>query len=464
MFCVLITLFVGLQSAPAHSTTAAEARMPHVLVFSRTAGFRHSSIEAGVEAVQGLGGETYVIEHTEDPTWFTPQRLAKYDSVVFLNTTQDVLDAEQQQAFMDWYRDEGGYVGVHAAADTEYDWPWYGQLMGAYFKSHPQVQPADIVLEDRTHPAMQHLPAIWTCTDEWYDYRRSPREDVHVLARMDHDTYDGEGMDGDHPIVWCHAFDGGTAFYTGRGHTDESFDEPAFLEHLDRAIQWTIDDGWIDLVPESGTTGWVHADGWSSVAGVNPAEGTPPTFAVDVAASAHRVLVNTAGGKTWDLVSGIECGDAEIHLDFMVPEGSNSGVYVQGRYEIQIFDSHEQVAPQHNHCGGIYERWDEDRSPKGFEGHPPRVNAAGEPYTWQTYDIVFRAPRFDADGAKTENARFVRVEHNGQLIHENVELTGPTRAGFDGEVTAGPLRLQGDHGPIAYRNIRIRRVSDPAAE
>ena len=372
----------------------------------------------------------------------------------------DVLDEQQQQAFVDWYRKGGGYVGIHAAADTEYEWPWYGQLMGAYFKSHPHVQPADIILEDRTHPSMQHLPAIWTCTDEWYDYRASPRGNVHVLARMDHESYEGEQMEGDHPMVWCHSFDGGTAFYTGRGHTDESFSEPAFMEHLRGAIQWTIDDGWIELIPETGTGGWAQADGWLNVAGVKPAKGAPPTFAVDdaAAASANRVLVNTAGGKTWDLVSDIECGDVEIHLEFMVPDGSNSGVYVQGRYEIQIFDSHEEASPQHNHCGGVYQRWDEERSPKGFEGHPPQVNAAREPYTWQTYDIVFRAPRFDADGAKIENARFIRVEHNGQLIHENVELTGPTRAGFDGEVTTGPLRLQGDHGPIAYRNVRVRRL------
>jgi hypothetical protein len=148
----------------------------------------------------------------------------------------------------------------------------------------------------------------------------------------------------------------------------------------------------------------------------------------------------------------------ELHLEFMVPAGGNSGVYVQGRYEIQILDSAGKTALNAGDCGGVYQRWDDARDPKGFEGTPPSVNAAKPAGQWQSYDIVFRAPTFDSDGNKLTNARLDRVMHNGVLIHEDVELTGPTRGGSEPEIAQGPIRLQGDHGAIAYRNIRVRRL------
>ncbi len=464
---MLILVAAGLLQAETHVAVTSE---PQVLVFSRTAGFRHGSIEPGVKAMQSLGGDAFTVEHTEDPGRFTHDGLASFDAVVFLNTTMDVLDDAQQQAFAGWYRDGGGYVGIHAAADTEYDWPWYGQLMGAWFMSHPSVQEADIVVEDRTHPAMSHLPATWTCTDEWYDYRASPRGSVHVLARMDHDSYEGEQMEGDHPVIWCQVFDGGTAFYTGRGHTDESFAEPAFREHLRQAILWVIDDGWIELVPEQDLgQAWRQASGWINVHQVMPHESNPRDFHSGAASESKAVkspgvLVNHGEDHRGDLVSAFEHGDAEVHVEFMVPEGSNSGVYLQGRYEIQILDSHGKAEPRHDDCGGIYQRWDESREPHGYEGTPPRVNAARRPFQWQSYDIIFRAPRFDAEGVKISNARFERVVHNGQVLHEDVELSGPTRGGFADEVPVGPLRLQGDHGPVAYRNVRIRPLGSAVSD
>jgi hypothetical protein len=161
-------------------------------------------------------------------------------------------------------------------------------------------------------------------------------------------------------------------------------------------------------------------------------------------------------GRTNHLVTQAEYGDVRLTVDFMLPKDSNSGVYLQGRYEIQVFDSYGVPRPAHSDCGGIYQRYDEERG-HGFEGHSPRVNASRPAGEWQTFDITFRAPRFDADGNKTQNAAFVRVVHNGQVIHENVELFGPTRAAlwFD-EKPTGPLMLQGDHGPVAYRNLVIQ--------
>lgn len=171
------------------------------------------------------------------------------------------------------------------------------------------------------------------------------------------------------------------------------------------------------------------------------------------------VIVNGPKGRTRNLFSLEEHGDVEAHVEFMVPKGSNSGVYFMGRYEIQVLDSWGRKELKHGDCGGIYQRWDPKRGKgrEGFEGAPPRVNASRAPGEWQTFDVVFRAPRFDADGKKVSNATFVKVEHNGVVVHENVEVGGPTRAAAWGDEKArGPLMLQGDHGPVAYRNIRLR--------
>lgn len=175
------------------------------------------------------------------------------------------------------------------------------------------------------------------------------------------------------------------------------------------------------------------------------------------------VLINGKDGKTNHLITKEEFGDIELHVEFMVPKGSNSGVYLQGRYEIQVLDSWGVKEPKHSDCGGIYQRWREDpgipENERGFEGRPPRVNASRPPGVWQSFDIVFRAPRFDQDGNKVENAKFVRVVHNGIIVHENEELSGPTRAAlFENEAPMGPIMFQGDHGPVAYRNIWIRVI------
>ena len=169
------------------------------------------------------------------------------------------------------------------------------------------------------------------------------------------------------------------------------------------------------------------------------------------------IILNGPAGKTVHLFSKEQWQDVKAHIEFMVPKGSNSGVYFMGRYEIQVFDSWQKASEYPGiECGGIYERWDESRKQKGFEGHSPRVNVSRPPGQWQSFDIIFRAPRFDENGKKISNARFEKVIHNGVVIHEDVALTGPTRSSaYSDEKPAGPLMLQGDHGPVAYRNIRI---------
>ncbi|GMV26310.1 MAG: hypothetical protein AMXMBFR58_23410 [Phycisphaerae bacterium] len=220
---------------------AGEASKPsfRILVFSKTAGFRHDSIPDGIAAIQKLGKENgFDVDATEDAALFTEDNLGRYAAVLFLSTTGDVLDDDQQKAFEAYIAKGRGFVGVHAAADTEYEWPWFGTLVGAYFKSHPKIQDATNKVEDRTHPSTHHLAEEWKRHDEWYTYKDNPRSRVHVLISLDESTYEGGGMDGDHPIAWCNTVAGGRSWYTGGGHTKESFTEPDFLKHLLGGIKW----------------------------------------------------------------------------------------------------------------------------------------------------------------------------------------------------------------------------------
>ena len=210
-----------------------------VLVFSRTTGFRHTSIPDGVAAVTALGGKHgFDVESTEDPKVFTDQSLGRFSAVVFMMTTGDVLDSAQQAAFQRYIRGGHGFVGVHSASDTEYDWPWYGQLVGAYFKSHPRVQEARLDVRDPTHLSTKCLPAAWTRRDEWYDFRAAPPADAKVLVTIDEKSYSGGTMGDVHPMVWYRAFDGGRTIYSEMGHTHESWKEQAYLDHLAGAILW----------------------------------------------------------------------------------------------------------------------------------------------------------------------------------------------------------------------------------
>ncbi|GAA2123901.1 ThuA domain-containing protein [Streptomyces synnematoformans] len=211
----------------------------NVLVFSKTAGFRHDSIPEGITAIEELGAENgFAVDATEDGGAFTAENLEKYEAVVFLSTTGDVLDADQQKAFEDYVAAGGGYVGVHSAADSEYDWEFYGGLVGAYFEGHPAIQEATVEVEDRHHPATEHLGREWVRTDEWYNYRTNPREQAHVLATLNESSYSGGTMGEDHPIAWCQSYEGGRAFYTGGGHTKESYSEPDFRTHLLGGIRY----------------------------------------------------------------------------------------------------------------------------------------------------------------------------------------------------------------------------------
>lgn len=250
---ILLLALLACSAPPDSGAQAAEpwlschqpvAGSPSVLVFTRTTGFRHGSIPAGVEAVRRIGEQLgFGVDHTEDPTRFSAEGLAPYAGVVFLNTTGDVLDTLQEAAFEAYVSAGGGFIGVHSAADTEYDWPWYGRLVGAWFASHPPTQEGRLDVVEAGHPATRCLPARWTRVDEWYDFRASPEPGVRILLMIDESSYSGARMGAPHPMAWAHELLGGRAFYTALGHTAESYVEPGFLDHLAGGILWVLGGG-----------------------------------------------------------------------------------------------------------------------------------------------------------------------------------------------------------------------------
>src|ERR1051326_6761325 len=230
---VFITVWLALSAS-------AQTASFKVLVFSATAGYRHASITNGIALIQALGASNnFGVDTTEDASRFTDAYLSQYQAVVFLNTTGDVLtNATQLNAFQHYIEAGGGWVGVHAASDTLHNWPWYGNLVGAYFVSHPAIQQATIRIEDTTDPSTTKLPAAWVRTDEWYNFNLDPRSQVHVLGRLDETSYSDGTMGADHPISWSHYYAGGRAWYTACGHTPESYSEPLFQAHLLGGIEF----------------------------------------------------------------------------------------------------------------------------------------------------------------------------------------------------------------------------------
>ena len=235
---LLISLLMGSGTVP---ISAGETLS--VLIFTRTEGFAHASIPDGVAMIEDIGlEEGHTVEVTEETTLFTPASLTLYDVVVWLSTTGDVLDTPEQDAFEGFIQAGGGYVGIHAAADCEYDWPWYGELLGngAWFLSHPAIQTATLELENPGHPGAGFSLAETPFEDEWYNFQANPRPVVDVVMTLDETSYDpGAGaMGADHPIVWAHNFAGGRVFYTALGHRSETYNDPRFKEQIRGAIGW----------------------------------------------------------------------------------------------------------------------------------------------------------------------------------------------------------------------------------
>jgi len=242
-FLLALPALVFVCSSCNNNKDAAHAR---ILVFSKTTGYRHASIPKGKLAILNLGKQNgFEVDTSENADVFNESDLKKYAAVVFLCTTGEVLNYNQEVALERFIQSGGGFAGIHSAADTEYDWGWYGELNGAWFDSHPDIQPASLSIVDNSQPSTKPLPATWNRKDEWYNYKKMGN-DLKVLLKLDEQSYKGGNMGNNHPIAWYHEFDGGRAFYTGLGHTEESYSDSLFLKHILGGIQYAVGNNQLD--------------------------------------------------------------------------------------------------------------------------------------------------------------------------------------------------------------------------
>ena len=209
-----------------------------VLIFSKTEGYHHTSIHYANKVLKEyLAQHGYDADTSNDASLIVEENLRSYAAIIFLSTTGDIFNAQQQADFERFIQAGGGFVGIHAATDTEYDWPWYNQFVGAYFASHPKQQDATIQVLDKNHPATKHLPDQWERFDEWYNFK-SINKEVNVLCLLDESTYEGGENGPEHPFSWYHEFDGGRMFYTAGGHREDNYDEALFLKHILGGLNW----------------------------------------------------------------------------------------------------------------------------------------------------------------------------------------------------------------------------------
>ncbi|NMO52336.1 DUF1080 domain-containing protein [Actinoplanes sp. TBRC 11911] len=425
---------IALAACTLHAGPASAADAPYdVLVFSKTAGFRHDAIPVGIQTIRDLGAaNNFTVTATEDAAAFTTANLAQYEAVVFLSTTGDVLNAAQQTAFEAYIRGGGGFVGVHAAADTEYDWPFYGQLVGAYFASHPAIQQVNSKTENRAHPATAHLPQTWTRTDELYNYRTNPRDTARVLATLDESSYSGGTMGGDHPITWCKTIDSGRSFYTGFGHTQQSYAETNFRSQLLGGIRYSAKRAHADCRPETGYTALYNGSttGWQQAG--------PGSFT-----NTDATLASTGGmGLLW--YNAKQFTSYSLKADWKLTGDSNSGIFVgfpnpgndpwvavnQG-YEIQI----DATDAADRTTGSIYTFKSADIAARDAALNPP-----GQ---WNTYEILVEGQR-------------IRVYLNGSLVNDFTN-TDPARD-LDGYIG---IQNHSAADQVAFRNVRVKELGVP---
>ncbi len=447
---------------------------------------------------------------------FKPE-FAKYD-VVLSNYNGAEWPEETKEAFVAYIKGGGGLVVIHAADNSFGKWTEYNEMIGVggwggrNEKSGPMLRWREgkivrdmtpgrggthgpqhafqVVTRDASHPITAGVPTRWMhAKDELYSKLRGPAKNLSVLTTALADK--AKRGTGEHePVMMAITYGKGRIYHDVLGHATSQMHCVGFITMLKRGTEWaatgkvvrtaaippdfptadkvsvrkdvaapdagagaTAPRGEADelLRPGQELTNWRgNTADWAIVGEVM----SDPTNERKLATKPGKgVMYNGPRGRTRNILSKAEYADVQLHVEFMVPKGSNSGVYLMGRYEIQVLDSWGKAQLKHGDCGGIYQRWSKG---KGFEGRPPRVNASKKPGQWQSFDITFTAPRFDAAGKKIANAEFVKVVHNGMVVHENEKLTGPTRAStYNDEKPTGPLMLQGDHGPVAYRNIRV---------
>lgn len=424
----LLVLTVALGIA---STALAEPKK--LLVVTVTKGFRHSSIPTAEKILAQLAdrSEALTLDFVRDSEGdqddkelkekTTLENLKKYDGVIFANTTGD-LPLADPEGFLEWLRQGKAFIGMHSATDTFHGYPPFIDMIGGEFRTHGAQVEINAINQDPDHPACKHLTPVWTIYDEIYIFKNFHRNRVHGLLTLD--RHPNEKTPGDYPVAWCKPFGEGRVFYTSLGHREDVWENPVYQQHIIGGIKWAL--GLADAEIELGFRPLFNAfdlEGWK----LRNADGHNSWKVVD------GNLINDPGDQHGtDLVSQEKFKDFEIRYAYKIPEGSNSGVYLRGRYEIQILDDYNSQRLRDGGNGGLYSL----KAPSKFVSRKP-----GE---WQTVEARIVGSR-------------ISVILNGEKIHDNVEITRATGGQLDNDLgTPGPIMLQGDHGAITFDYIHIK--------
>lgn len=448
-------LLVSLASfACAAPSVAQEPPPPRVLFLTHSAGFRHGVVtredparpSLAERALAAAAAGRFDVTVSQDASLLAAD-LDDRDALVFFTTGDLPIPDEARDALLAWVREGGALVGVHSASDTFHGFAPYREMIGGTFDGHPWTQEVRLDVRHGDHPAARHLGEVWTVDDEIYQFRDVRPEPLRSVLTLDPDSVDislAREPSRVQPVAWWRDYGRGRVFYTALGHRDALWSDAAFLEHLLAAVDWAVEGPDLPAPVPAGAVVLLDADDPAASAGGWCHRRDGADFAWRPVDGAVEVVPGTS-----DILSRADFGDALLHVEFRTPHEpddagqarGNSGVYVQGRYEVQVLDSFGDP-PGLDRCGAVY----------GVA--PPALAVARRPERWQSYDIRFTAPRFDAEGARTSPARLT-VWHNGILVHEDLEVPGPTAAGLSGEVPMGPLLLQ-DHGDkVRYRNVWV---------
>jgi type 1 glutamine amidotransferase len=421
-----------------------------LLVVTATRGFRHSSIPTAEKILKEMGEKSGVFtvdyvrggadgkDDAEFKEKMTPEALKQYDGVIFANTTGD-LPIPDKEAFIAWIKSGKAFIGTHSASDTFHGFPEFIDLIGSEFLTHGAQVKVDCLNQDPTHPATKDMPAVYSVLDEIYQMKNFHRDRVHGLLTLD--KHPNAGTPGDYPIAWCKQVGFGKVFYTSLGHREDVWESAIYQKHLLGGIKWALGLEHGDTVPQSTQErlsaeelqdgfkplfNGVDFNGWH----LRHTDG-PVSWSVQ-----NGMLANNIGKEHGtDLVTNDKFRDFTVRYEYMIPKGANSGFYLRGRYEIQIFDDFDKKEAVPTGNGAIY-----------------NTKAASE--------FVSRAPGQWQQVEATIKGNKISVTLNGVKIQDNVEVTKATGSELDTDLDQpGAIFLQGDHGSVAFRNIRIKNLN-----